>query len=281
MSLNNNKVALLVHTCDSYELLYQGFNRFFTEHWNFNIPCNYYFATENNPVRVPGFKTICSGKGEWADRLHHLLSHHIQEKYVLYFQEDMWLNKNVSRSFFEELFAAAEENNWMQVKLHSSEVYKTRPTDVFIEGINIAEVDNLASGFLMSHQVTLWNREFLLAQLKPGEHPWRNERLGTKRLKKLNPKILQADYFAENGKPPINKNEGNAARSEYQTISVNGVLSHNVRPYLSDLRGGSNAMRSYAARLEHNYLNGLTHNGGEKPRKDDIFKCIKNMVRAW
>ena len=122
-------------------------------------------------------------------------------------QEDMWLNKNVNANFFKQLFDAAIANSWQQVKLHSSEVYITKPTAQFIEGFNIAIVDNKRSGYLMSHQATLWNKDFLLEQLPKNEHPWRNERKGTKRLKKKNPVIYHIDYFAENGKPEINPNQ--------------------------------------------------------------------------
>src|SRR4051812_14418350 len=195
MSISKNKVAVLVHSCDRYEFLYKGFEYFFSRYWDFGISCNYYFATEEKKVKIDGFENIQSGKGQWADRLSILLKK-IPEDYVLYLQEDMWLNKKVNRNFFNQLFQLAGNRDWKQVKLHSSEVYKTIPTPIFIEGFNIAKIDNAASQYLMSHQITLWNKVFLGEQLKKDEHPWRNERRGTKRLKKLNPDIFHADYFA-------------------------------------------------------------------------------------
>jgi len=276
---NKENFALLVHACDRYRFLYPGFSWFFNKYWDFNIPCSNYFATEELDAAVKGFKNIKSGKGEWADRLALLLRNEIKEKYVIYFQEDMWLNKPVNSVFFEELFELISSNGWKQVKLTSSDVYKTIPTENFIEGFNIARLDNEQSDFLMSHQVTIWDKEFLLAQLHKGEHPWRNERKGTKRLKKLNPEIYQVDYFAENGQSPINANKDPAGRSEYQTVSVNSSLNTNVQPFIAELlRAGNDEDKAYAQKLQYNFDNQLTHDGLPKPRKVDLVKRLKNWI---
>lgn len=274
-----SNVALLVHTCDRYRFLYDGFSHFFNQHWDFNTKCNYYFATEELSVNPPNFKNIQSGKGEWADRLRHLLKNVITEKYIIYFQEDMWLNKPVNAKFLNEVLALAQENEWNQVKLGSSDVYKTRPTYYNAEGFNVAVLDNEASDYLMSHQVTVWNKEFLINQLKKGEHPWRNERRGTKRLKKLDPEIYHIDYFAENGQPAINSNQSNVVRSEYHTVSANSMLQANVLPYIEQLQQAGAPEQAYAKELLHHYQNQLTHDGLDKPRKEDIFKKVKNLFK--
>jgi hypothetical protein len=121
---------------------------------------------------------------------------------------------------------------------------------------NIAKVDNHASDFLMSHQVLIWNKKYLMDQLPNGEHPWRNERKGSKRLKQLNPDIYLADYFAENGKPEINKNINPVKRSEYKTISVNGTLSNEVVRFIKLFEEGNREEKKYAAQLLHHYENG-------------------------
>lgn len=275
-------VALMVHTCDRYAFLYKGFRIFFEKYWDKSVHCNYYFATEQNDYSLDEFINIKSGKGEWADRLSYLLKEKIKEKYVLYFQEDMWLTAPTNANFFNELFTLTEQNNWQQVKLHSSDVYTVHAGNTFIEGFNIATVDNQQSGFLMSHQVTLWNKEFLLAQLYSGEHPWRNERRGTKRLKKLDPQILQVDYFAENGQTEINLNNNPVLRSGYYTVSVNGILSDSIVPYIKELISNyaDEEQVQYGEQLQHNHLHQLTHDGLPKPRKVDIFKRIKNWVKG-
>ena len=279
MNSKTNNVALIIHTCDRYEFLYKGFQHFFAQYWDFAIRCNYYFITEEKKISVTGFENIQSGKGEWADRLSLVLKEKITENYILYFQEDMWLSKKVNKDFFNTLFETAEKNNWQQVKLHSSEVYKTSPTDVFIEGFNVAEIDNKHSDFLMSHQVTLWNKDFLLKQLHKNEHPWRNERKATQRLKKINPRIFHIDYFAENGSGEINRNNSPVLRSEYNTVSINGTLHGNIGHYIRELSGKDPADAAYATELQLHFDNHLTHDGLKKPRKVDIIKKIRNYFR--
>jgi len=280
MNINDTQpcnIALLVHTCDRYRFLYPGFSYFFNQNWDFNTRCNYYFATEELSVNIPHFTNIKSGTGEWADRLRYLLEHEIKEKYVIYFQEDMWLNKPASSAFFNQLFELIEQRQYNQVKLDSAEVYKTVPTPIYIEGFNVALLDNKASGYLMSHQVTVWNKAYLIEQLHKGEHPWRNERRGTKRLKKLNPDIYHIDYFAQNGQATVNQNQPQAVRSEYYTISGNSMLQENTLPYITRLQQAGPAEQAYAAELLNHYQNQLTHDGQPKPRKEDIFKKMKKF----
>ncbi len=274
MPKNQNNVALLVHACDRYEFLYKGFDYFFSKNWDFEIPCNYYFATEVNDAKVNGFQNIKSGKGAWADRLATLLNS-MEEDYVLYFQEDMWMSKPVNADFFKHLFEFATQNNCQQVKLHSSGVYDTIPSDHFVEGFNVATIDNKTSNFLMSHQVTLWKKDFLLAQLYKKEHPWRNERRGTKRLKKLNPLIHHIDYFSENGSEAINQNKKPVKQSEYFAVSFNSTLNHNAIRFIDLLNSGKKGDKDYAAELQNHYDNSLTHDGKAKPKKTDLFKRFK------
>ncbi|MEO7801602.1 MAG: hypothetical protein ABIR81_06370 [Ginsengibacter sp.] len=272
-----NNVALLVHACDRYKFLYPGFAFFFKKYWDFTIPCNYYFATEEADVGVDHFKNIKSGKGQWSDRLRKLLIKNITEDYVLYFQEDMWLKSVVDADFFKELFIITQSENWQLVKLHSSNVYQTTATQQYIQGLNVTVLNNKLSGYLMSHQVTLWHKPFLIEQLYKNEHPWRNERRGTKRLKKLDPVIQHIDYFADNGSIPINQNKNIYSRSAYNTVSLNGMFNDNVLPYIPQLLEGDNWERGFALRYEDHYHKKITHDGLPKPRKEDVFKKIKNM----
>ncbi|MBB6274006.1 hypothetical protein HDF26_004479 [Pedobacter cryoconitis] len=276
--MKKNNIALIVHACDRYELLFKGFEYFFSKNWDFDIPVNYYFATEEVSAGLANFKNIKSGKGEWSNRLSTLFDQ-IEEDYILYFQEDMWLNKPVDKEVFTELFKQTLANQWNLVKLNSSEVFKTNSTPLFIKGFNVSVLDNKESNFLMSHQVSLWNKAFFKQQLKPNEHPWRNERKGTKRLKELNPEIFHLDYFAENGNPAINKNTPDIVRSEYQSISMNATLNHNAAPFLEELKSAPH-LAAYTEKLIYNFENGITHDGKPKPLKKDLFKKIKDWVKG-
>lgn len=276
--MKKHNIALIVHACDRYELLFKGFEYFFTKNWNFDIPVTCYFATEELSVDFKNFKNIKSGKGAWSDRLSNLLDQ-IEEDYVLYFQEDMWLSKPVDPEVMTSVFEKAVAQQWLLVKLNSSEVFKTIDTADFIKGFKVSILNNKESQFLMSHQISLWNKAFFKRQLKPGEHPWRNERKGTKRLRKLGPEIFHMDYFAENGSTAINNNAPDVIRSEYQSISFNATLNHNVMPFLEELKSAEH-LSDYREKLANNYKNQITHDGKPKPLKKDLFKRLKDWVQG-
>ncbi len=272
-----NKIALLVHACDRYEFLYRGFEVFYNKFWTGDIMANLYFATEVKTARVEGFTNIQSGKGEWSDRLIKLLKEEIEEEYVLYMQEDMWFTKPVNAKLLNEVLLYAEKENIDCIKLHSSEVYKTKGEGVFFSGLQLAKLDKQASKFLMSHQVTLWKKSYLLQQLGKNEHPWRNERKASKRMQADSASIYQIDLFAENGKPAINENKDERSRSEYFTVSQNSVLNENVEHFI-DVLNNTGEDENYLAQLKKHYEEQITHDGLPKPRKEDWFKKLRKKI---
>ena len=151
MNNENIRIALVVHSCDRYEFLYQGLTYAFQKNWDFGIPCTFYLSTEEKKVTVPGFENIQAGKGAWADRFRFILTEKIKEDYILFFQEDMWLTKKVNAKFFNALLKIVFERKWKMVKLHSSDVYKTIATPDYIEGFNVTKVNTDQSKFLFSH----------------------------------------------------------------------------------------------------------------------------------
>ena len=271
--------ALVIHACDRYALLFKGFSYFFEKYWNHDIATKNYFLTESLAVSIPNFQNIQSGKGEWSDRLRIALEQ-IPKKFILYIQEDVWFNHSVSKDFYEKLFAFAEEKEAKLIKLHSSLVYKTKPTDTIIDGLQVTILDNEASEFLMSHQISLWNREFLIAQLPKGEHPWRNERKGTQRLRKQNPVIYHLDAFACDGCEPINDNLDNSKRSGYDSISGNAMLWVTADTYIDVLKADPDPeTKAYGEKLRYHYDNKITHDGKSVPNKRDFFKRIKEWLK--
>jgi hypothetical protein len=274
--LKNKTFAIVVHACDRYKILFRGFEYFFNKYWqrNENIKC--YFFTEEFSYESPTFKNIKTNVGEWADRLKRGLDQ-IPEKYVIYLQEDMWLTKFVDQDTIMQVLEFVQDNNIKNFKLHSSNVYKTTPTSFYINRLNIATIDKEGSDFLMSHQISVWDKEFLIKQLVSNEHPWRNERKGTKRMRKLSEPFYHLDLFAENGNAPINQNLDLLKRSEYMAISNNAMLNDRVFTFLKDLKDTKDEeLQTYAGKLEFNFKNKITHDGNPPARKTDIIKRIKN-----
>jgi hypothetical protein len=269
-------IALIVHTCDRYKLLYRGFEYFFKKNWPYgDVQIGYYFLTEEDTYTSPIFTNIKTGKGEWSDRLLNGLKQ-IPEDHIIYFQEDMWLSKPVEADTVNKVIDFSLANQINLFKLSSNGVYHTRPVNVHINGLAVGVLDNENSGYLMSHQVSIWKKTFLMEQLKYKEHPWRNERKGTKRLKKLNPEIYHIDLFSENDELPVNT--GTPAIGAYYTVSQNAALRDYANPFISEMKLADDAaIREYAQKLDHHLKNGLTHDGQSKPRKEDLLKKLKKL----
>jgi len=276
-----SEIALIVHACDRYQLLYQGFEYFFRRNWPFEeIQIKYYFFTEEADYHSDLFVNIKTGKGEWSDRLLSGLNQ-IPEEYIIYFQEDMWLSRPVSPETINKIFTFTFDKGINLFKLSSNDIYSTTSTGNYIDGLSVSVLNNNQSQYLMSHQVSIWKKSFLAEQLQYHEHPWRNEREGTKRLRALNAKIYHIDLLGENGQSGINNNGKHLKRGRYYTISQNAQLNHFALRFIERLKKDDNeAIQQYAQQLEHNFNNQLTHDGQAQPRKEDVFKKIKNAFKG-
>jgi hypothetical protein len=274
-----NEIALVVHACDRYRMLFKGFEYFFKKNWPAVKGINFYFLTEDIDYHSDLFANIKTGQAEWSDRLRAGLQQ-LSEPLVIYMQEDMWFKKPVDEKILKEILDFVMAENPLLLKLHSSEVYQTHPTGKIFGGLLLSRLSNQASKYLMSHQVSIWNRKFLVSQLLRNEHPWRNERKATKRLKKLDLPLYQIDLLAENGKPAVNKNISNAFRSEYQTVSVNGTLNDNALPFIEELVASDDGeLSAYGNQLKHNFSHRLTHDGLPRPRRVGFIKKIFHFSR--
>lgn len=270
------KVAFLVFACDRYQFLYQGFDYFFKKNMLTPITSHVYFATEDIPLNLNGYTHVKSGKGEWTNRLKVVL-HQIDEEYVIFLQEDMWFSKKASELAFQKTIEYAINSKLKLVKLHSADIYKTIPIGKSIEGLQLTKLDKKMSEFLMSHQISIWSKSFLINQLKDNEHPWRNERKGTQRLRKEPAEIYQIDLYSENHKEPNNVNE-NSSNGSYLTISENACIHPRIEELLPELHID---LPKYAQKIEHHLKHKLTHDGKERPRKKDFIKSIKNNIFNW
>jgi len=130
-------VAIVVHACDRYQLLYKGFEFFFKKHWPEIHGINCYFLTETIDFKSDIFINIKTDKGEWSDRLKKGLIE-IKEEFVMYVQEDMWFKKAVNTNVLKDIFEFAFSLSAKLIKLHSSEVYSPTPTSTNILGLTMS-----------------------------------------------------------------------------------------------------------------------------------------------
>ena len=271
---NSSDIAIVVFACDRYEFLYKGFLYAFREHWP-NVVQKKYFVTETVDFDDSEFIHVKSGNGPWSDRLKKVLDQ-IDESYIILLQEDMWFLQSCSAVALQQCISYVQDHDLSYMKLHSTGSYITEPLDVYIEGLQIAEVDKKRSRFLLAHNISIWSIDFLKSQLLPGEDPWMNERRGSVRLKKSNTKVYQIDLFGVNGKSPINDNENLDARGEYKTVSNNAIVTDEVINFY-DLFESKD--REYAEAVQYKLEHRITHDGKVTPKAKGLKNKIKRQIK--
>ena len=198
LNCGQSEVSLLLHTCDAYEGFWSGMFYTLDFYWDFNIPI--YFANEE--TKLSDIKFDCKGKDYFPDkRINQILTgktdktgfsdrfikaiQQIPSKYIIYIQEDMWLKRPLELSTINELVKFMDETNADSVKLHSKlfyyNDYKVESSDYTIEDKNLLRQ---TSGYLLSHNATLWRKDYILKHQLGGEDPWKNETAGSERMSK-------------------------------------------------------------------------------------------------
>ena len=190
-------VSLLIHTCDNYEKFWNGMFYTLDSYWDYNyIPV--YFANEEKlmsditidckgseyrpDTRIKQILTGKTDKNGFSDRFIQSVNK-IPSKYVIYLQEDMWLKRALDKNLLNDLIKFMDETNADSVRIHSKlwyyDSYKLEPTNYFIQGQRMLKS---VGGSLLSHNATIWRKEYILKHQKGGEDPWVNETQGSDRM---------------------------------------------------------------------------------------------------
>ena len=233
------QTAIVLHGCDRYLFLYKGFEIFFRKHWPVShFDLSYFAVTERADYQSDLFANIKSGTGEWADRLLSALEQ-VPQSRIIYFQEDFWLNRDFDRSLLEALLSldSIGKAPLTSLKLHHG--YRSAEKVGEVGNRAIHRLDKENSEYLMSHQVTLWDKGFLKQSLNAGESAWENEILGTERLRRQRANLYQVEL----------------ADNFYAQVSLKGRFNQNVQQFVEQLDVGD----SYRKELEARFEGGIPH----------------------
>ena len=161
VSETDGNVALLIHTFDGYRRYWQG-SIHFTQQHSTVFPT--YFANENRQVSLPeSWTQLRCGKGAFGYRLRRALEQ-ILEPYVVYIQEDMWLQQDIPSDLLQRATRKMEHDNLVSIKLFHGCQHDIHETDL-----------NNPRWYIGTHQPSLWNREFLLNTIQDSMTPFQHE----------------------------------------------------------------------------------------------------------
>ena len=177
-TIEKNEFAVVIHTCDKYSFCWEGWNYYFQENWASSPNIKVYFINEEKIINYPNVTRLPTGVGEWSDRLKRGLNM-IPEKYILYMQEDFWLTSPIDINKYLKIFKHLSMNA-LRIT-HDCHYYYLHKC-FFAESLPFHKYSR-RSKYLVSHQASIWNKDFFLSCLEDNETPWINEDLGTKRLR--------------------------------------------------------------------------------------------------
>jgi hypothetical protein len=175
-----SSVAIVVSSCDAFFDAWRPFAFFFRKHWS-DCPFPVYLIVNRLRVRSNFIQPISVGPDrDWASNMAVALAR-ISQPYILYFQEDYFLNGDVKSDQLAGDFAYAFEND-----AASFCFFPRSQLEPNFEPLNdrfgIVPRDSDGRTRL---QVTLWKKEVLQATLRPGETAWNMEARASERTQNL------------------------------------------------------------------------------------------------
>ena len=265
MALNQsesaNELTILVNTSDNFEDCWHPFFSLFSRFWpNCHYPI--LLNTETKDYSFNGLNIVCAkvALGEnrrltWSECLERALEH-IQTPYILYLQEDYFLEADVRVDALENVLLELKAGNANVIRL--SEASDAGP---WIKGehANIWQVSKKAK-YQLSLQAALWRKDFLQAQLRRHETPWQLESFGSMRLRRQKTKIfcVNRDLFTGIGK-------------EIYPYTPTGVVAGKwVRPVVEPLFAANNIDLDFAQR-------GFHDNSNRKKRRSFLMRLIDRI----
>lgn len=196
-----NKCAVLVNTCDSYEDVWNPFFILFKKYWPDNkYPI--YFNTETKKYTFKGLNIKVINyprKSQWGERLIHALKS-IDTKYIVFLLDDFLLMDNVRNEVIEECIELMDKNEKISSFCFSPD---TEDGEIDID-------DGLSPLFLkrpdvckykLHCQAAIWRRELLISYIRGHESPWDWEILGSIRAERYK----ESFYILKPNEKPVFK----------------------------------------------------------------------------
>ncbi len=198
MVSNENKVTILVNSCDKYEDAWEPFFRLLKIHWP---ECENYRIILNTETKVYNcdfldVETFCGGKSiTWSKRLKSVLRR-INSELVLFLMEDFFLKSRVDDQEFLNVvnfMLSNEDVGYISVKYKENKIYKN---GCLAEGRFVPR-DELPVNLRVPLIASMWNRKWLIKLIRNHETPWEFEQYAGIRSLRYKNQVLE-----------INNNEG-------------------------------------------------------------------------
>jgi hypothetical protein len=185
-------VAVVVSSCDAFFDAWRPFVFFFRKYWS-DCPFPIFLIVNRLRVRSNFVQPIAVGTDrDWAANMEVALKQ-IHQPYILYFQEDYFLNGPVQREQLAADFAYAFEQDAASFCFYGRSKLEPDFTPLN-DRFGVVPRDSDGRTRL---QVTLWKKAVLQSALRPGESAWNMEARASERTRDL----LTLSYMGQDKGP--------------------------------------------------------------------------------
>jgi hypothetical protein len=156
---------VILHTCDKYERFWNHWYFFFRKYES-GVSKVYFLTEEKEPVFSDEVTVIKTGGGPWGKRLLTAFEQ-ISEPYVYYMQEDFWASQAFNPSIYVPTF--------FQYRMDALRITNRSPLYSLDTVNGLLYRFKQKSDYLMTHQFSLWKRDYFLRWIRAEDEPWENE----------------------------------------------------------------------------------------------------------
>jgi hypothetical protein len=187
-----SSVAIIVSSCDAFFDAWRPFVFFFRKHWS-DCPFPVFLIVNRLQVRSTFVRPIAVGPDrDWATNMQVALRQ-VTQPYVLYLQEDYFLNGPLNREQLAADFAYAFEREAASFCFYG----RSQLEGDFIKLNDRFGIVPRDSDGRTRLQATLWKKDVLESALRPGETAWNMEARASARTRDL----LALSYMGRDNVP--------------------------------------------------------------------------------
>ncbi len=170
------KLSILVASCDKYADIWKPFSLLFKRYWA-DCPYEIVLITESEVPELGEYvfdRSVACGKGMgWADRLTHGLEQ-VHTPYVIMLCDDYFLCDRVDTTRMEHLLALAQKHQAGNLRMIQNPMHQR----VFSEAEGLGEYDK-GTAYCISTMAGIWDVCFLKKLAKGYKSIWEFERHGS------------------------------------------------------------------------------------------------------
>lgn len=224
--MKNDKLAILVLSCDGYADLWRPFFENFKKKWG-DCPYDIYLLTNKKKYNDWGkVKTICVGEDvTWSHNLKVALSN-ISEDFVLTIFDDLFLKKEIDTEKIKDIF-----NLFKSRKMNYLRLNPTPPPTSMIKGESYGIIDK-GDIYRSSAVFSIWRKEILEDILDETENAWDFELNGSLRTDKYTKWFASSDWNLEYYNLVI---KGKYDLRIYNKLKKDGIILADSRPVMTFL----------------------------------------------